>query len=97
MKVRYTEPAAEELETIISYFRDIAPSVVADFADSIDDAVSQLLDNPYLVQETEKSGVRRWYLRRFRYSIFFTVEGDELVTLHIQHAARRWPWDIQEG
>jgi plasmid stabilization system protein ParE len=60
MRVRYTEPAAEELETIISYFRDVAPSVVADFADSIDDAVSQLLDYPYLVQETDKPGVRRW-------------------------------------
>lgn len=59
MKVRYTEPAAEELETIIAYFRDMAPSVVADFAASIDNAVSQLLDNPYLVQETEKPGVRR--------------------------------------
>jgi len=59
MKVRYTEPAAEELETIITYFRDIAPSVVGDFADSIDDAVAQLLDNPHLVQETERPGVRR--------------------------------------
>ncbi len=97
MRVRYTEPAAEELEAIIAYFLDVAPSVVADFADSIDDAVSQLLDNPYLVQETEYPGVRRWYLRRFRYSIFFTVEGDELVILHIQHAARRWPWEAQEG
>jgi plasmid stabilization system protein ParE len=96
MKVRYTEPAAGELETIITYFRDIAPSLVADFADSIDDAVAQLLDNPHLVQETEKSGVRRWYIRRFRYSIFFTVEGDELVILHIQHAARRWPWETEE-
>jgi plasmid stabilization system protein ParE len=94
MKVRYTEPAAEELEAIISYFREIAPSVVAHFADSIDEAVAQLLDNPYLVQETEKPGVRRWYLRRFRYSIFFTVEGDDLVILHIQHAARRWPWEV---
>jgi plasmid stabilization system protein ParE len=91
MRVRYTEPAAEELEAIISYFLEVAPAVVADFAESIDHAVSQLLENPYLVQETEHPGVRRWYLRRFRYSIFFTVEGDELVILHIQHAARRWP------
>ena len=62
MRVRYTDPAAEQLEEIIAYFRDNAPSVVADFADSIDQAVSQLLDNPYLVQETERQGVRRWYI-----------------------------------
>jgi toxin ParE1/3/4 len=97
MKARYTEPAAEELENIIAYLREVAPAVVADFADSIDDAVSQLVENPYLVQETEKPGVRRWYIRRFRYSIFFAVESDEIVILHIQHVARRRPWDVQEG
>ena len=93
MRVRYTEPAAEELEAIISYFMEAAPSVVSDFTDSIDDAVSQLLDNPIWHKMTIKPGVRRWHLRRFRYSIFFTVERDELVILHIQHVARRWPWE----
>jgi len=93
MKVRYSDPATDELEASISYFRDHAPSLVADFADSIDDAVAQLLDNPYLVQETDMPGVRRWYIRRFRYSIFYVIEGDELVILHIRHAARRWPWE----
>ena len=93
MKLRYTEPAADDFENGISYFREHAPSLVADFADSIDGAIAQLLDNPYLVQETDMPGVRRWYIRRFRYSIFYVIEGDELVILHIRHAARRWPWE----
>ena len=97
MKVRYTDPAADELEMSISYFRDHAPSFVADFADSIDDAVAQIRDNPYLVQETDMPGVRRWHIRRFRYSIFYTVEGDDIVILHIQHAARRWPWKREDS
>jgi plasmid stabilization system protein ParE len=61
MKVRYTDPATDELEQSISYFREHAPSFVVDFVDSIDDAVARLLDNPYLAQETEMPGVRRWY------------------------------------
>jgi plasmid stabilization system protein ParE len=93
MKLRYTDPAADELEECISYFLDHVPSLIADFADSIDAAVAQLVDNPYMAQETEKPGVRRWYIRRFRYSIFYTVEGDEIVILHIRHAARRRPWE----
>src|SRR5262245_21132161 len=93
MKLRYTDPAANDLENGISYFREHAPSLVADFADSIDNAIGQLLDNPYLVQETEMPGIRRWYIRRFRYSIFYAVEGDEVVILHIRHAARRWQWE----
>jgi toxin ParE1/3/4 len=93
MRVRYTDPAALELDAGILYFREHAPSAVADFADSIDNAVAELLDHPYSAQETEQGGVRRKYVRRFRYSIFYAVEGDEIVILHIRHAARRWPWE----
>jgi hypothetical protein len=41
MKLRYTDPATEELEQSISYFREHAPSLAADFADSIDHAAAQ--------------------------------------------------------
>ena len=96
MKVRYTEPAAAELAEIISYFRECAPRLAADLADSVDDALALLADNPNLAQATEMPGIRRWHIRRFRYSIFYTVESDELVVLHIRHAARRWPWEQQQ-
>jgi plasmid stabilization system protein ParE len=48
----------------------------------------------YSAQETANPGVRRQYIRRFRYAIFYAVdfEADELVVLHIRHAARQWPW-----
>jgi plasmid stabilization system protein ParE len=93
MKLRYTDPATEELQQSISYFREHAPSSVADFADSIDHAAAQILENPYLAQATEIPKIRRWYIRRFKYSIFYTIEGDEVVILHIRHAARRSPWE----
>jgi plasmid stabilization system protein ParE len=72
--------------------------VVGAFAESINRAVAQLLDNPYSAQETTEAGVRRKYIRRFRYSIFYTVdlEADELVILHIRHAARQWPTTRQQ-
>jgi plasmid stabilization system protein ParE len=44
-------------------------------------------------QKRRKSDVRRVYIRRFRYSMFYTVDGDEIVILHVRHAARRWPWE----
>ena len=93
MKLRYTDPATEELQQSISYFREHAPSSVADFADSIDPAAAQIVENPYLAQATEIPKIRRWYIRRFKYSIFYTIEGDEVVILHIRHAARRSPWE----
>jgi toxin ParE1/3/4 len=97
MRLRYTDTASLDLDQGISYLRDNAPEVVADFADSIDNAVAQLIENPYLAQETEEPGVRRRYIRRFKYSIFYAIEGDELVILHIHHAARRWPWQNESA
>jgi plasmid stabilization system protein ParE len=88
MRVRYTDSAADELEEIISYLHKVAPSIVTGFADAIDTAVSQLLDNPYLVQETEMPGIRRWYIRRFRHSILYCRERR---ARHSSHSARRAP------
>jgi plasmid stabilization system protein ParE len=98
MKLRYTESARREFDENVEYLREHASSVVGDFADSIEKAVGELLDHPYSAQETEKQGVRRKYIRRFRYAIFYAVdrEADELVILHIRHAARRWPWLDEE-
>jgi plasmid stabilization system protein ParE len=48
---------------------------------------------PFSAQETEKKGVRRKYVRRFHYSVFYAVENGEIVVLHIRHAARRLPWE----
>lgn len=44
MRVRYTQPAALELNDSISYFLERAPSVAFAFADGIDRAVTRLLD-----------------------------------------------------
>ena len=88
MKVRYTEPAAGEVNAGVLYLLDHAPVVAKDFADSIERAVAILAAHPYSAQETEMPGVRRCHVRRFRHSIFYKIEGDELLILHIQHTSR---------
>lgn len=93
MRVRYTEPAVREFEAVISYFLAHAPRLAPEIADAIDKAVTQLLKHPYSGQETEMRGIRELYLRRFRYLVFYTVEGSEVVILHLRHAARRRPWE----
>jgi plasmid stabilization system protein ParE len=94
MKCRFTETASAELAESVDYLIQHAPSVSGDFADSIDAAIAELLENPYSAQETELSGVRRKFVRRFRYALFYTIDEakDELLILSVRHAARRWPW-----
>ena len=93
MKIRWTTPASSELNAATLYFLEFAPFAAADFVNAIERALVQLRQQPYSAQETEKPSIRRIYVRRFRYLIFYAVEGDEVVILHIRHAARRWPWE----
>jgi len=74
MKVRYTASGARDLEKSIDDFLQRAPHVVRDFADEIDDAVARLRKYPYSAQESEERGVYRKYIRRFQYSIFYSVD-----------------------
>jgi plasmid stabilization system protein ParE len=93
MRVRYTATAAHEFGDGIEYLTQHAPSIVAEFADAIEQAVKDTAEFPFSAQETEKKGVRRKYVRRFHYSVFYAVENGEIVVLHIRHAARRLPWE----
>jgi plasmid stabilization system protein ParE len=91
MRVRYTATASRELDEAIGFLREFAPSIAARFADEIDKAIAELVEYPYSAQQTAMEQVRRKYVRRFRYSIFYSVADDEIVILHIRHAARRPP------
>jgi hypothetical protein len=51
----------------------------------------------FSAQKTEKQGGRRKYVRRFHYCIFYATEDDEVVVLHIRHAAQRLPWEKNNG
>jgi plasmid stabilization system protein ParE len=78
------------------YLTEHAPAIVAPFAEAIEKGVGEIAEFPFSAQETEKKGIRRKYVRRFHYSIFYAVENDEIVILHIRHAAQRLPWEDDE-
>jgi plasmid stabilization system protein ParE len=93
MRVRYTATAQRELDHAVDYLLEHAPTVAAAFVDSIERAVKGLLAHPYSAQETSQPGVRRKYVRRFRYGLFYVVnrDADELVIINIRHTSRQ-PW-----
>jgi toxin ParE1/3/4 len=95
MKVRFTEAARRELREAVYFLREIDPRLSAAFAVEVERALFALRAFPRSAQETDLPGVRRSYIRRFRYLIFYTIDEahDELVVLHIRHSSRRWPWE----
>src|SRR3954470_9344977 len=88
MKLRYTAPAERELAEIVSYLLNQTPAGAALFVDELERGLGQLLRHPFSAQQTDMPGVRRLPLRRFPCCVFHTIEGDEIVILHIRHGAR---------
>jgi len=93
MRVRYSDTVARELVKGIEYLTRHAPAIAAEFADAIEQVVREITEFPFSAQETEKKGACRKYVRRFRYPVFYMVEGSEIVILHIRLAAQRLPWE----
>ena len=81
----HTAPAERELAEIVSYLLNQTPAGAALFVDELERGLSRLLRHPFSAQQTDMPGVRRLSLRRFPYSVFHTVEVDEIVVLHIRH------------
>jgi plasmid stabilization system protein ParE len=46
-----------------------------------------------MAQETREPGVRRIPAGRYPYLVYYTVEANEVVILHVRHGARRSPWE----
>jgi plasmid stabilization system protein ParE len=93
MKVRYTATAAVELDQILAYLAERNRSAAAALALRIETTISGLVEFPEMAQMTDEPGTRRMPVGRYPFLIFYTVEGDELVILHIRHTARRPPWE----
>ena len=59
----------------------------------LEQTVSVLADFPDMAQMSDEPGVRRMPVGRYPLLIFYTVENEEVVILHVRHTARE-PWSI---
>jgi len=91
MRVRYTETALLEVDDIFAYIANHSVAAAAAVVERFDELVGQLSEFPYMAQETDIAGVRKFPLGRFPYVVYYTVEQDEVVILHIRNGARRPP------
>jgi toxin ParE1/3/4 len=89
MNVVYAPRALRDLEGIAAYLVERSPSGATNVlaAIKIDDRYLELLsaDRP----SRRQRGHRRVPVPRYPYVIFYRLAEDELLILHIRHAARR--------
>ena len=89
MRIRYTDPARQDVAALLTYTKRHWPGHVQKVRDRIREVERLLADFPEAGPLTERSGVRRYGLRSFPYVIFYRVMLSEIVIISVYHAARR--------
>ena len=90
MKLRFTPRAANDLEAIADYIREVNPAASLPVRSAILGSLQHLVLFPEMGRRQTVEGVRRLVTRKYPYLIFYTVDrgNDEIVILTIQHPAR---------
>lgn len=82
-------PATEaEFAEDVTFYRERAPGLAAEFTDAVESAVTFIRTHPEA--GTPMRGVlRRWRVRRFPYSIIYREESECVYVLALAHHRRR--------
>lgn len=91
MRVRYTENALVELRRIVEYIAHDNPPAADAVVQRVEQVASRLAQFPGMGHSCDVSGVLVAPLVRFPYSIYYTIDQNDLVILHVHHGARRPP------
>jgi toxin ParE1/3/4 len=88
MTVRFTPDAQADIDAIFNYLSDRNPSAAQRVRAKLRSDTERLRAFHEVGHETDVPGVRVVVDSRYPYLIFYTVEGDDVVVLHVRHAAR---------
>lgn len=89
MKVRFSEAAATDLDSILAYTAANFPSSVEPLERRIRAAVARVARMPKSGREiSERPGVRVVPLIRYPFRIYYQIRSDHVEILHIHHTSR---------
>lgn len=83
--VAYSPTAIEELLEIERYLESKDFGATKRFRDEFDTEIDSLLLFPKSAPVIYKPNIRKRLMQRFQYKIFFAVQNDYLVVLHVIH------------
>jgi toxin ParE1/3/4 len=93
MKVRWSETALTEIEDIFSYIHENSRSAATAVVNRIEGLTSLLGEFPLIGHLADEAGVRVLPVVRYPFLIFYAIDhgANEVVILHVRHAARERP------
>lgn len=89
MIVRYTKPAARQLDAILGYIAGHSPQGAGNVLDRIDETLALIAAQPGVGRATNRAGFRRVNLHPHPYAILYRASASEIVIHAIRHAARK--------
>jgi len=95
MNLRWDTRALQDLRDIRNYVAVHGSPAAADrIRQHLRSRVDRLLTNPFVGVATTNPQIRILPPTRYPYRIYYTVQGDNVVILHIRHTARSAPHDL---
>lgn len=78
MRLRYTDRAGDDLALAFSWYERQRRGLGFDFLDCVEAGLQNIIENPEMYG-IRYSNFRSCIIRRFPFSIFYTIESDEIV------------------
>ncbi|MEZ0303212.1 MAG: type II toxin-antitoxin system RelE/ParE family toxin [Hyphomicrobiaceae bacterium] len=95
MTLRWDRRALQDLKDIHSYVAaNSSPGSAERVRRHLRNRTDLLASSPLLGVASSNPSIRVLFPTRYPYRIYYTVQGDEVVILHIRHTARRAPDDL---
>ena len=90
MRLRFTLPAAHQLDRILTTIAEQHPTGARNVQERISAVMDLLQHQPQAGAATARPGVRRMVVRPYPYAVAYRIGDDEIIVLGVRHTAR-WP------
>jgi toxin ParE1/3/4 len=94
MRLRWTVPAAQDLESIRNYLESQHPSFAEPTVRTIYRRIRALKTSPGLGRPGRRIGTRELALTPLPYIVVYLANTDTIEILHIHHGAQDW-WPVE--
>lgn len=90
MRIRWTVPAADDLENIKTYLQQHYPQFAEPTVRTIYQRIRSLKTTPHRGRPGHRSGTRELPLTPLPYVVVYAVKPEAVEILHIHHGAQDW-------
>jgi addiction module RelE/StbE family toxin len=86
--IRYGRRAIRDLQAIKDYLEPLNPNATRRVFETIKSKIATLETFPQIGKIVDVHGTRRISAGRYPYAIFYEINGNDVVIIHVRHTAR---------